>query len=38
LDIGDVLAYIDAMSYAANAEKASAAGHRHHDHHHGHRH
>lgn len=38
LDIGDVLAYIDAMSYAATAEKASAAGHRDHNHHHGHRH
>ena len=34
LDSGDVLAYIDAMTYAANAEKASPAAH----HHHGHRH
>ena len=33
LDSGDVLAYIDAMTYAANAEKASPAAH-----HHGHRH
>jgi protein SCO1/2 len=35
LDSGDVLAYIDAMTYAANAEKAPATGHHHH---HGHRH
>lgn len=34
LDSGDVLAYIEAMTYAANAEKASSGGH----HHHGHRH
>jgi len=34
LDSSDVIAYIDAMTYAANAEKASAGGH----HHHGHRH
>jgi protein SCO1 len=34
LDSSDVIAYIDAMTYAANAEKASPAGH----HHHGHRH
>jgi hypothetical protein len=34
LDSSDVIAYIDAMTYAANAEKASPAAH----HHHGHRH
>jgi protein SCO1 len=33
-DSSDVIAYIDAMSYAASAEKASPTGH----HHHGHRH
>ena len=35
LDSADVLAYIDAMTYAANAEKSPAAGHHHHQ---GHRH
>ena len=34
LDSSDVIAYIDAMTYAANAEKASPGSH----HHHGHRH
>jgi len=34
LDSGDVIAYIDAMTYAANAEKAPPPAH----HHHGHRH
>ena len=30
LDSSDVIAYIDAMTYAANAEKASPGGHQHH--------
>jgi hypothetical protein len=33
-DSSDVIAYIDAMTYAANAEKASAGGHHHHSHRH----
>ena len=34
LDSGDVIAYIDAMTYAANAEKASPAARQHHGHRH----
>jgi protein SCO1/2 len=34
LDSGDVIAYIDAMTYATNAEKASPASHPHHGHRH----
>jgi len=34
LDSSDVIAYIDAMTYAANAEKASPAARQHHGHRH----